>query len=87
MFVFLVLLGFATLANAQRAEVETYLSSVYALSDFKPLSDSAIYAFFNNLTFYYDGFPRNVPGSSYRRESHPVKVLLCVLPFCYGLVV
>lgn len=58
---------FGTSLAQQRGPIERYLKSVYSVGDFSSLSDDQLFAFYDNLTFYYDG----APPSPVQRKNHP----------------
>ena len=58
---------------SSRADVQTYLESVYGMSNFASFSDAALYQFFNTLTFYYQDRPTPPNWPKGRKQSHPCK--------------
>ena len=67
--------------TASRAQVQTYLSQIYSVSNFSSLSDQQIFDFYDSLTFYYQHNPRtptwNKKYPNGRRESHPYAGTTC----------
>lgn len=76
-FLLFILFAAFEVTRAQRSSVQAYLESVYSASNFSALSDADVYAFYNSLTFYYEGAPTNVPGWPARQQSHPYASSVC----------
>jgi hypothetical protein len=80
----LLLVATLSLASAQsgaRQQIQTYLSQIYAQSNFSALNDQQLFDFYDSLTFYYQNYPRSPTWDKKypngRRESHPYAGTTC----------
>merc|ERR1712000_740030 len=66
--------------STPRDEIESYLKEVYRLPSQKQwdsLSDTQLFQFFNNLTYYYPNAPKSPIPTAQRQQSHLYAGTVC----------